>query len=94
MTKRYWLLAAMPAVFFAGVSFAQFPILDMIAGKVVEKYQQSSCEQLWIKKGEPKSPQVQEAVARLRADPAMRTEFINRVAGPIANKMFECGMIP
>ena len=67
MTKRYWLLAAVPAVFFAGVSFAQFPILDMIAGKVVEKYQQSSCEQLWVKKGEPKSPQVQEAVARLRA---------------------------
>ena len=21
-------------------------------------------------------------------------DFINRVAGPIANKMFECGMIP
>jgi hypothetical protein len=24
----------------------------------------------------------------------MRTLFINKVAAPIANKMFECGMIP
>jgi hypothetical protein len=24
----------------------------------------------------------------------MRREFINRVAAPIANKLFECGMIP
>jgi hypothetical protein len=30
----------------------------------------------------------------LRGDPQMRAAFINRVAGPIANKMFECGMIP
>ncbi|MGH8065497.1 MAG: hypothetical protein ACRERE_09690 [Candidatus Entotheonellia bacterium] len=30
----------------------------------------------------------------LRNDPQMRTEFINRVAAPIANKLFECGMIP
>jgi hypothetical protein len=27
-------------------------------------------------------------------DPQMRTEFLNRVAAPIANKLFECGMIP
>jgi hypothetical protein len=30
----------------------------------------------------------------LKGDPAMRTEFINRVAAPIVNKMFECGLIP
>jgi len=24
----------------------------------------------------------------------MRSAFINKVAAPIANKMFECGMIP
>ena len=38
-------------------------------------------------------------VARLRAtllrsDPARRAAFLDKVAGPIANKMFECGMIP
>jgi hypothetical protein len=36
----------------------------------------------------------EKAVEMLRKDPQMRTEFLNRVAGPIANKMFECGMIP
>jgi hypothetical protein len=24
----------------------------------------------------------------------MREQFLNKVAAPIANKMFECGMIP
>ena len=30
----------------------------------------------------------------LKNDPQARTAFINKVAGPIVNKMFECGMIP
>jgi hypothetical protein len=36
----------------------------------------------------------QRAIQMLRNDPQMRTEFLNRVSAPIANKMFECGMIP
>ena len=36
----------------------------------------------------------QEAIQKLRDNPDMRTAFIDRVAAPIANKMFECGMIP
>jgi hypothetical protein len=35
----------------------------------------------------------QELVQKLRSDPQMRAEFINRVAAPIANKMFECGLL-
>jgi hypothetical protein len=30
----------------------------------------------------------------LKSDPQMRAAFINRIAPPIANKMFDCGMIP
>jgi hypothetical protein len=30
----------------------QYPILDKIAEKVIQKYQTSTCEQLWIKKSE------------------------------------------
>ena len=30
----------------------------------------------------------------LKSDPQMRTAFLNKVAAPIVNKMFECGMIP
>ena len=78
----------------AGVASAQYPIMDKIADKVVQKYQNSTCEQLWEKKGQPKSPREQRAVQILRGDPQMRAAFINRVAGPIANKMFECGLIP
>ena len=36
----------------------------------------------------------QRAIQLLRNDPQMRTEFLNRVAAPIVNKLFECGMIP
>lgn len=34
------------------------------------------------------------AIEILRGEPQMRAEFINRVAPPIVNKLFECGMIP
>jgi hypothetical protein len=94
MSKRSCLLALAAALIFAGVAGAQFPILDMIANKVIQKYQQSTCEQLWQQKAHPKSAQEQNAIQMLRSNPQMRTEFINRVAAPMANKMFECGMIP
>jgi hypothetical protein len=75
---------------------SQHPILDKVAEKVIQKYQQSSCEDLWKKKQEnaPPSAEQQKAVAFLKSNPEMRTVFINKVAAPIANKMFECGMIP
>ena len=95
MNKRIPISLAIAAVAVAGVVYAQqFPILDAVANKVVQKYQGSTCEQLWAKKGQPKSPEEQRIVGMLKNDPAMRAEFLNRVAGPIANKMFECGMIP
>jgi len=74
----------------------QYPILDMIANRVIQKYQQSTCEDLWKKKSQkaPPSAEEQRFLDFLRNDPQMRTVFINKVAAPIANKMFECGMIP
>ncbi len=30
----------------------------------------------------------------LRSNPQMRTYFIDKIAGPVVNKMFECGMLP
>ena len=93
MSKRFTLIAIALCVT-AGIAYAQYPILDMVADRVVQKYQGSSCEQLWQKKGEPKSPEEQRVIGLLQSDPQMRTAFINKVAAPIANKMFECGMIP
>jgi len=91
----------LPAVllFQVGVASAQqFPMMDKLADRVVQKYQSSSCQDLIAKKSQPQAGKremlEEKAVDMLRKDPQMRTEFLNRVAGPIANKMFECGMIP
>ena len=94
MTKRIFLFAMVPALLFVGVAGAQHRLLDMMANKVVQKYQQSTCEQLWQEKGQPKPEMEQEAIQMLRGDPQLSAEFINKVAAPIANKMFACGMIP
>ena len=86
------------ALLCAAVNAQQFPIMDKIADKVIQKYQTSTCEQLWqekAQKGKAPQPQMeQEALQMLKSDPQMRAAFINKVAAPIANKMFECGMIP
>lgn len=99
MKKRYLRFAMVPALLLAGAAIGQqFPMLDMMANRVVQKYQQSSCEQLWqeraAKQGQPKPEREQQAVQLLHTDPQMRAAFIDRVAAPIASKMFECGMIP
>jgi len=95
MIKRAFLSGSAIALFLAGVAFAQqYPVLDMVAGKVIQKYQSSNCEQLWQDKGKPKGEKEQEVIQLLRNDPQMRQAFIDQVAAPIANKMFECGMIP
>lgn len=99
MTINRLILGAVTAVMFAGAALAQqYPIMDRVADKVIQKYQTSSCEQLTQEraraKGKPNSAQEQRAIQLLREDPNMRTAFLNKVAAPIANKMFECGMIP
>ena len=86
------------ALFCAALNAQDFPVLDQIAGKVVQKDQQSTCEQLWQERAQkgkkPESPTEQRALEMLKGDPQMRSAFISKVAAPIANKMFECGMIP
>jgi hypothetical protein len=74
----------------------QYPVLDQVANKVIQKYQNSTCQQLWAEREQkaPPTPAKVKAVQFLRGDPQMRTLFINKVAAPIANKMFECEMIP
>ncbi|MEO8133713.1 MAG: hypothetical protein ABI831_07040 [Betaproteobacteria bacterium] len=94
MNKRLVQFVVIPVAFCAGIAGAQFPLLDMLANNVVQKYQTSTCEQLWQQKSAPKPPREQEAIQMLRGDPQARTAFLNKVAAPIANKLFECGMIP
>jgi len=92
------LFTAAMALFCAAINAQQYPIMDKIAEKVIQKYQTATCEQLWQERAEkgkaPKPQMEQEALDMLKSDPQMRAAFINKVAAPIANKMFECGMIP
>jgi hypothetical protein len=98
VTKIACLLISPLALTLGGGTFAQdqHPVLDQVANKVIQKYQTSTCQQLWAEKAskQPPTPQEQKVVQFLKTDPQMRTLFLNKVAGPIANKMFECGMIP
>jgi len=93
MSKTVWITAAAAAAF-AVVAYAQMPMVDMVAGKVVQKYQSSTCEQLWQNRGKQASPEEQRILQFLKNDQAARQEFFNKIAGPVMNKMFECGMIP
>jgi len=100
MSKRFWMFLAIASTMVAvGVTYAQqYPMLDMVAQKVVQKYQSASCEQLWQERaqgqGKPKPEMEQRLIGMLKQDAQMRQEFFNRVSAPIVNKMFECGMIP
>ncbi len=95
--KRHYAFAALLALCYVGIGNAQqYPIMDKVADKVIQKYQSSTCEQLWQKKSQktPPTAEEQKMIQLLKSDPQMRAAFINKIAAPIANKMFECGMIP
>jgi hypothetical protein len=94
MNKRSVLVVVASALCVTGLAVGQDRLLDLVSDKVIGKYQSASCQDLWIQRSLPKTDQEQRLVQFLRKDPTARTEFLNRVAAPIANKMFECGMIP
>jgi hypothetical protein len=103
MRKMFFLLTIIAALglLYMGNARAQqeqYPVMDKIAQKVIQKYQTSSCEDIAKQKQQPPSPEEaqmkQKVVAMLKGDPQMRQAFMDKVAAPIANKLFECGMIP
>ena len=95
MLKRFLAVMFLPTLFIASAAAAQnFPVLDEIAQKVIAKYQNATCEQLWKQQAEPKSQRQQEAIKILQNDPQMQQAFFSQVATPIVTRMFQCGMIP
>jgi len=90
---RAYVLAG-TALLALGASGSPYPMVDAAAQKVIAKYQQASCEQLWEARGAPKTPQEQNMIEVLKSDPAVRKVFIDEVAGPVVNRMFECGLVP
>jgi hypothetical protein len=89
------LMVILALALFAGTTAAQdYPMLNMVAERVIEKYQRANCEQLWEARNQPKPEMEQRLVQLLRTDPQMRKVFIDKVSPTVVNKMFECGMVP
>ncbi len=87
-------MIGVPILCVASVAIGQEMLLDLAANKVITRYQNASCQQLAMQRGAPKTPEQQRVVQFLHNDPTARAAFIDKIAAPIANKLFECGLIP
>ena len=94
MSKSIAVAAFVSAVLVAGAAAAQGMLLDFAADRVIQKYQTSTWEQLKQLRDEPKSEKEKLAIDFLRNDTQARVAFIDKIAAPVANKMFECDMFP
>jgi hypothetical protein len=92
--KPQYLYALLPALLVAGVARADYPMVNIAADKLIAKYQNATCEQLWEQKGQPKTDEEQNVIQILRDDSQIRTVFLDKIAAPVVNKLFECGLIP
>jgi hypothetical protein len=92
--KSIGLTVLLAAVIVAGSAAPQGMLLDAAADKVIKKFSMSSCDELKAMKNEPPSETEKLGIDFLRNDSQARETFINRIASPVLNKMFECGMIP
>ena len=96
MTRSITIVSVVAAAIVAAgaAAHAQGMLLDYAADKVIQKYQTSTCEQLKQMRSEPPSEEDKMALDFLRHDDQARVAFIDKIAAPVANKMFECGMFP
>ena len=90
ISKIACLLISPLALTLAGGTYAQdqHPVLDQVANKVVMKYQNSTCQQLWAERAnkQPPSPEEQKVIQFLKNDAQMRALFLDKVAAPIATR--------
>jgi hypothetical protein len=93
VNKTIGMVVGISALIVAGAASAQGMLLDAAADKVIMKYQTATCDQLKAQKNEPPSDKQKEAIEFLRNDAQARTSFIDKIAAPILNKMFDCGII-
>jgi hypothetical protein len=82
------------ALIVAGAAAAQGVLVDAAADKVIKKFEAATCDQLKAQKNEPPSEKEKIALDLLRDDPKARVAFIDKIAAPVLNKMFECSIIP
>jgi len=95
MRKQILALMSVSALIVAGAAAAQTGMLqDYAADQMVQKFQKSTCAELKAQKNTPQTDKEKAAAEFLRNDAQARAAFVNKVAAPVLNKMFECGMIP
>lgn len=94
MSKSIGVAVLVTASIVAGPVAAQGMLLEYAADEMVQKFQSSTCEQLKAQKGKPPTDKAKAAAELLRNDAQAREFFVKKVAAPVLNKMFECGMIP
>ena len=94
MSKPTGVVVFVAAMVVAGAVAAQGMLVEAAANKVIRKYQTASCDELKAQRSEPPSAKEKIALDLLRDDPKARVAFVNQVAAPVLNKMFECSMIP
>ena len=94
MSKSIGVAVFVSASIAAGVVAAQGILVDTAADKVIKKFEAATCDQLKAQKGEPPSEKEKIALDLLRDDPKARVAFVDKIAAPVLNKMFECSMIP
>jgi hypothetical protein len=94
VSKSIGVAVGISALLVAGAASAQGMLLDVAADKVIKKYQTATCEELKAQKNDPPTDKEKEAIQFLRNDSQARIAFINKIAAPVLNKMFDCGMIP
>jgi hypothetical protein len=94
MNRPTGILTFVFATVVAGAAAAQGMLVEAAANRVIQKYLTASCDQLKAQKSEPPSRKEEMALDLLRDDPKARVAFVDRIAAPVLNKMFECDMIP
>ena len=94
MSKPTGVAVFVAAMVVEGAVCAQGMLVEAAANKVIQKYQTASCAQLKTQKSEPPSAKEKIALDLLRDDPKARVAFVDQIAAPVLNKMFECNMIP
>lgn len=76
-------------------------VVDAIAQKTIQKFNNSSCQDLAASmaqgKQDPNSLKDQltaRFIQKLRQDPELTQEFFDQISTPVLTKLFECGLVP
>ncbi len=71
-------------------------IVDSVANTMVSSIQSDSCADFaaMLRKRKSGNSNSSKAGGMMKNDPAARARFVNKVAGPLLNKMIDCDLLP